>query len=614
MSSRRTLHLDNCLTANSPQHNGPNGAKVELYPHQKASLTAMIKLEASSSIAIENLNSEALRTRIGILGDKPSAGKSYVMLALSLCGNQNSSLEAFQEYRMSPYASVVRKDTKTFVKTNVIVIPHGISKQWTEYLSQYMPDDSSHILINRKKQFTSEVVQNIVSGAYNVIVVTTTMLPSLSAKFKGERNIRISRIFFDECDSIQLNTSSHIHSGFYWFVTASFHNLVMPRGGVMRLPTGESVNVSGNYNSHLRIFFDAFQTVNESLVKQILVLCDDDFVDSSLQLPQPVLNTVICKTPYTVRVLNGSVRDSIIQALNAGDVESAVRNIGAVSDSEHNIVATVLDGFRREKRALVARLSYIDDYAYQTQSQKDAEKARCATRIEQIDRSLETITERVTESTTCPICYDDFSTKTVVPCCQNSFCLACVSNWLTTTTTNSTCPLCKQAINLQDLLVCNEIVAGTAEISDEPEPYTIGDIDFVKGGEKLDNLRRLITSTPNDRKILIFSEYDYALETTIGKMLGEIRVKYGAIKRNTNTINRVVKDFKTGDTRILLVNSSHYGCGMNLPEATDIVIMHKLKERNSYKQVIGRAQRCKRNTPLNVWKFLNEHEIQTQCL
>jgi SNF2 family DNA or RNA helicase len=608
--SRRTLHLDNCLTSNSAQCNGPNGAKLALFPHQKASLHAMIELEKSGSRTIDELDSEALRTRIGILGDKPGAGKSYVMLALSICGNQNTSLESFQEYRMSPYISVVRKDTKTFVKTNVIVIPHGIAKQWTEYLTQYMPDYSKYILINRKKQFSTEVVQSIVSGAYNVIVVTTTMLPLLASKFKGERNIRISRIFFDECDSIQLNSSSHIHSGFYWFVTASFHNLVMPRGGVLRLPTGESINVTGNYNSHLRIFFDAFQMVNENIIKQILVFSDEGFIDISLQLPQPILNTVLCKTPYTVRVLDGNVRESIISALNAGDVDSAVRNIGAVSDSENNIVATVLDGYRREKRALVARLAYIDDFAYQTQSQKEAEKARCISRIEQIDRSIDTITSRVTESTTCPICYEDFSAKTVVPCCQNSFCLACVSSWLTTSGTNSTCPLCKKEIHLDELLVCNESTTGMSDTVPQPDIYNVGGIDFIKHGEKLENLKRLITSTSPDRKFLIFSEYDFTLETTIARMLQEIGVKYGEIKRNINTINRVVNDFKNGGTRVLLINSSHYGCGMNLAEATDIVIMHKLKEKSSYTQVIGRAQRCKRTNALNVWKFLNENEIQ----
>jgi len=136
--------------------------------------------------------------------------------------------------------------------------------------------------------------------------------------------------------------------------------------------------------------------VDERITKQMFVFSDEGFIDMSLQLPQPIFNTVLCKTPYTARVLDGHVRESIISALNARDVDSTVRNIGAVSDSENNIVATVLDGYRREKRALVARLSYIDDYAYQTQSQKDAEKARCISRIEQIDRSLETITTRVT--------------------------------------------------------------------------------------------------------------------------------------------------------------------------------------------------------------------------
>ena len=607
---RRTITLDNSLTAASTQASDPPGAGVRLFPHQRASLHAMNQLETAGGISSPECPEERLKTRIGVLGDKPGAGKSFVMLALAISGRRASDFNGFHEYSISAHASVIRRDTRNFTTTSLIVIPHGLSKQWGEYLDKYMPGGANHILINRRKQFPELTDERLRTGFYTVVVVTTTMLPALVSRLNGPLNLRVSRVFYDECDGIDVKHSSYIHAGFYWFVSASFHNLLTPRGGMVTLPDGNTVTVYGYYNSHLRAFFDPFQTVNEALVKRLAVFCDEDFIDRSLNLPEPVVSTVLCKTPYSVRVLSGNVRASIIRALNAGDVDSAIRNMGAFVDTESNIVSAVVERYKMEKRALEARLSYIDDYVYQTRGQREAERARCTSRIAQLERNLSTISERVKDSVTCPICYEDFQAKTIVPCCQNSFCLMCITNWVNSRSGQSLCPICKQPVLLETCMVCRDGIGGGREgaCGDEDPAYTVGGVNFVRLGEKMENLRLLLQGTGDDRKFLIFSEYDYILEQSISRTLASIGVQYGMLKRNIHTINKVVNEFKRGSLRVLLINSANYGCGMNLPEATDVVIMHKLNEGKSYKQVVGRAQRCQRTTPLNVWRFFNEHE------
>lgn len=612
---RRSITLDNSLTADSAQASDPPDAGVRLFPHQKAALHAMNALERSDGITCAACPEEKLKTRIGVLGDKPGAGKSFVMLALALSGSTGSSYGGFHEYNISSHASVIRRDSKNFAPTSIIVIPHGLSKQWGEYLVQYMPQSARTILINRRKQFQEVTEQRLRTGFYTVIVVTTTMLPPLVAMLNGGLNLRVSRVFYDECDGIDVKHSSYIHAGFYWFVSASFHNLLTPRGGFVTLPDGSTVSVYGYYNSHLRAFFDPFQTVNENLVKRLAIFCDDDFVDRSLNLPEPLIHTVICKTPYSVRVLSGNVRASVIRALNAGDIDSAVRNMGAFVDTESNIVAAVVDRYRREKRALETRLNFIDDYVYQSRGQRESERARCTARISQLERSLATISERVNESVTCPICYEDFQTKTIVPCCQNSFCLMCITNWINSRSGQSLCPMCKQPVLLETCMVCREGGSGGSSSSDagEDSPYSVGGVGFVNRGDKMENLKLLLTGAGPERRFLIFSEYDFSLEQSIAQTLRSIGVQYGMLKRNIHTINKVVNEFKRGSLRVLLINSAHYGCGMNLPEATDVVIMHKLNEGKSYKQVVGRAQRCQRTAPLNVWRLFNENEVDAEA-
>jgi len=603
---RRTITLNNSLTSDSVQASDPPGAKVRLFPHQKASLYAMKTLETSDGISSETCPEEKLKTRIGVLGDKPGAGKSFVMLALAVSGRNTTAHSGFHEYNISCHASVIRRDSKSLTPTGSRGIPHGLAKQWGEDLEAYMRDDSHHILIDRRRQVPERTDDRLRTGCYTVIVVTTTMLPDLVSRLNGPLNLRVSRVMYDECDGIEVKHSSYMYAGFYWFVSASFHNLLTPRGGMVTLPDGNTITVYGYYNSHLRTFFDPFQGVNESLGKQIAVFCDEDFVDRSLNLPEPVVNTVVCKTPYSVRVLSGNVRGSIIRALNAGDVETAARSMGAFMDTESNIVSEVVERYKREKRALEARLGYIDDYVYQSRAQREAERTRCTTRISQLERNLATIAERVKESVTCPICYEDFKNKTIVPCCQNSFCLMCITNWVNSRIGQSLCPMCKAPVRLENCMVCRDGEVPGSE--GEGESYSVGGIEFVNKGEKMENLKLLLEGTGEDRKFLIFSEYDFILEQSISQTLRSIGVEYGMLKRNIHTINKVVNEFKRGSLRVLLINSAHYGCGMNLPEATDVVIMHRLKEGKSYKQVVGRAQRCQRTTPLNVWRLFNENE------
>ena len=55
------------------------------------------------------------------------------------------------------------------------------------------------------------------------------------------------------------------------------------------------------------------------------------------------------------------------------------------------------------------------------------------------------------------------------------------------------------------------------------------------------------------------------------------------------------------------MNAQHYGSGLNLQMATDIVIYHEMvKELET--QVIGRAQRLGRSEPLLVHYLLHENE------
>ena len=112
--------------------------------------------------------------------------------------------------------------------------------------------------------------------------------------------------------------------------------------------------------------------------------------------------------------------------------------------------------------------------------------------------------------------------------------------------------------------------------------------------------------------MLIFSEYDNSF-CNIENILKEHGLTYSKIMGQGTHINNTIKKFKSVENDkidVLLLNSKYFGSGLNLENATDIIIYHNMtKELTS--QIIGRAQRPGRKIPLNIYALCNESEISS---
>jgi hypothetical protein len=78
---------------------------------------------------------------------------------------------------------------------------------------------------------------------------------------------------------------------------------------------------------------------------------------------------------------------------------------------------------------------------------------------------------------------------------------------------------------------------------------------------------------------------------------------------NQHLIQKYLKEYKNGDTQVLLLNSMIEGAGMNLENTDTLVFMHKTEDK-FVQQVMGRAQRYGRSTPLNIIMLFNTRETQ----
>ena len=75
----------------------------------------------------------------------------------------------------------------------------------------------------------------------------------------------------------------------------------------------------------------------------------------------------------------------------------------------------------------------------------------------------------------------------------------------------------------------------------------------------------------------------------------------------SSRVDRLRKQFRDGDVRVLCMNARHVGAGINLEAASHIVLYHRMNVELE-RQVIGRAVRFERADELKVLHLVHEEE------
>ena len=108
----------------------------------------------------------------------------------------------------------------------------------------------------------------------------------------------------------------------------------------------------------------------------------------------------------------------------------------------------------------------------------------------------------------------------------------------------------------------------------------------------------------------MFSNYENTFSQIIAK-LEENAITYSKVQGMNSVVNAIINKFTKGELKVLMLNASHYGSGLNLQMATDVIIFHQLPSHLE-SQVIGRAQRLGRQHPLNAYYLYYEGEVVHQ--
>lgn len=191
----------------------------------------------------------------------------------------------------------------------------------------------------------------------------------------------------------------------------------------------------------------------------------------------------------------------------------------------------------------------------------------------------------------CPICQLTLGSHWSVFCCGHSVCMKCLDVYIneysirTGSELSIRCPLCRQLTKLADLLYVNS----NANEEMEEENIKIRGSWSTKVEAVIKCLIK-INQEDDKAKSLVFSSWNDVL-TLLSKACEDNNISFVHLKSSTN-FSQTIDEFKHKDTvKVMLLPISCGSKGLNLTEATHVLLTEPLLNPASEDQAVGRVHR-----------------------
>ena len=618
----------NSLTTDSPRVDvAVDSLKVNLRSHQQAVLAAMENKEQQLLKGLD-CSGEILYSSYGILGDSVGVGKSLMVMGHIARLKTIPPLESSYSMGRNSTDKVFSLKHNYFTDLSeancLVIVPHTLFRQWADYIKKQ--SNLKGLLLDKKNSLkTDTFLQDVMAS--DVVLVSNTLYKEFSV-WQRDNDIRWKRVFVDEADTIHMvNGYPKPEARFTWFITASWMNILFSNETLYIHKTSLHTNVFGDnapysflkphfdemyrstrpydyirYNMTSYNFFRDLVNHDHILRGNLVIRCNDTFIQESISLPPLTRINILCRIPITQRIVSQAIPADIQQLLHGGDVTGAIQALGVKAEDTTSLIDAVTKNLQKELIRLKATYEFKAALEYATPQSKETALSSLATKMKEKEEAIKNIQERIDgfKDEMCPICYDDPAEPIITPCCSRIFCGKCI---LLCYTRNPTCALCRTPFQLKDL---TKVVSNKEETAIVDSNTGTNPEDMLE--KKPETLMRLFRDNPEGR-FLVFSRYDNpftAMETAIES----VGVNVKQLKGNKDAIASTLRAFQSGDIRCLLLNSHYAGSGLNITAATHVVLLHAMTHEEE-KQILGRAYRMGRTGPLQFIRLLHSDEMPT---
>jgi|LakMenE01Jun11ns_1017448.scaffolds.fasta_scaffold9959677_29 superfamily II DNA or RNA helicase len=600
----------------APRWQQPAKINIPLKPHQLACLGKAISMEETGIIHYnlkesssnyntvyhnKNIkNNVRCSTNIGVLADQVGYGKTLTALSIvaeskniHINPNMHVSYSNSKHYSYISYSTTNENIIDDIIQSTLIIVPRGpVYVQWQRALEnhtklKYLAIDNLNFIKKHLPEYKDNNVQAIVDffNGYDVVLVKNTTLGILLNYYQQahvyDRNVELSfmkrwkRIMIDEAHDI-CNKIPDMYYEFLWLISGTYENLLYS---------------SRSYNS---IIFHMRDAINYDTLNLIIVKCTKEFVKNSFKIPVPNEKYYLCKMPANVGIIRGFISATVLEKINANDINGAIRDLGGKSETENNVIELVSKEIKRDIMNKEKEKSYIESLDI-PEEQKTMRMKNIEVDIHNNKLKLENLRQRVSElnKKTCAICMCLMEHPIILEC-THSYCASCIMQWISSQRSNINCPECRQHIDADKMIA---IVNKKSTNQPKEQSYS-----------KEDTLLKIIQDNPNG-KYLIFSKYDSGFMKIMNIMMDN-NITCSELKGNTAHMMNVLDKFKSGNIKVILLNTHFAGSGIDISYATDVIIYHTMGLAKY--QAIGRAQRVGRTDVLNIHHLCYEHEMNNE--
>jgi len=556
---------------------------VKLKPHQLTALNKAIEMEKNGLIKYYmNQNVIEISTNIGIFGDMVGYGKTLIALAL-IASNDDIHLnrnlvETYNNNKNYNYFSISTINyliPEKIIKATLVIVPRGpVYCQWDNMIKtnttlKVLSIDNYIYIKTYLPKYDGTNEDEIINffNNYDLILIKNTTLRLL---FDSYNNIIKNwlRIIIDEAHDIINNLKVYVNYHYLWMISATYDKLF--------------TKIRQSSNNSLIIGKEIFN--NSDYNNLMVVKNNHKFIKKSFTLPEPIEKYYLCKLPNNINVIKNFISDNILDKINANDIAGAIKELGGKNETEEDIIELVSREMNRELHNKTIEKDYINNLDISNED-KAIKLKKINSEIQHCQEKINDLRDRIT-SKTCSICMELITNPILIEC-THIFCGGCLLKWLKT---NNICPCCRTTINSMDKLIAIVDSNNKTEIEDNVL-------------NKEETLLKILNSKPTG-KFLIFSKNENTFDK-IKLLLTDY--KYDMLKGNTSHMLNVLNKFKNGDLNIIFLNTQYAGSGIDISDATDIIIFHKMGIDKE--QAIGRAQRVGRTSELYIHNLCYDHEL-----
>ena len=196
------------------------------------------------------------------------------------------------------------------------------------------------------------------------------------------------------------------------------------------------------------------------------------------------------------------------------------------------------------------------------------------------------------ENSTCPICFEELSsTMYVVLPCTHMFCLSCIEKCLASRKEN--CSICRDKI-------------------DKKKYHIVRPNTTNKWGTKIAYLVTWLKETLRNKnnKIIVFTQWDSMLKI-LKSVLDDQQINSVSISGPLNIVCSKIRKFKLDtDVQVMLLSSDKASSGLNLQEASHVVLFDTINDSFTEKQAIGRCVRIGQKKVVQVLRLIMQGTIE----